>query len=426
MSEQIVMSMKETERIVVLEDLALKRIKQHHASRKLGISVRQVRRMLKRYRQKGAKGLVHKSRGMTSNRALTVDSKDRIISLIRKHYPDFGPTLATEKLRERHGIIHAVETVRTIMASEGIWVPKRRKGIKFHPYRERRSCIGELEQLDGSYHKWFEDRAPECCLIAFIDDATSRIMDGLFTDHEGTFTLFQATEHYLLTHGRPLAFYADRHSTYKVNRQATIEEELRDSQPLSQFSRAMETLGIELIYALSSQAKGRIERLFETLQDRLVKELRLEGISDPKSATEYFRSVYIPKHNGQFAVAAKDSVNMHRILLPNMSLQEIFTLQTPRIVSKDLVVQYKNNRYLLSAEGVKKYTLPKTTVTVHEDSAGNVSFWQKEKKLDFTFIGKINQQQKPIQIASAKTFKEKRVVIPGKDHPWRQRFLPAI
>lgn len=312
------------------------------------------------------------------------------------------------------------------MTVEGIWVPKRKKGVEYHPYRERRSCIGELEQLDGSYHKWFEERAPECCLIAFIDDATSRIMDGLFTDHEGTFTLFQVMEHYLLTYGRPLALYVDRHSTYKVNRQATIEEELRDSQPLSQFSRAMDTLGIELIYALSSQAKGRIERLFETLQDRLVKELRLEGISDPKSATEYFRTVYIPKHNGQFAVCAKDPVNMHRKLVPDMSLAEIFTLQTPRVVSKDLVAQYKNNRYLLIAEGAKRYTLPKTTITVHEDCAGKISLWQKDDQLPFTCLGKINQQPKLIQIASAKTFKEKRVVIPGKDHPWRQRLLPAI
>jgi transposase len=424
--KQIIMSMKETERISILDKLLEKRIKQKHASQQLGISIRQVRRLMKRYKREGIAGLTHKSRGRAGNRALSQAEKDQVKQLIREHYSDFGPTLAREKLRDRHGILHAVETIRSIMTLDGIWTPKRRKGIALHPYRERRSCIGELEQLDGSYHKWFETRAPACCLIAFIDDATSRIMDGLFTDHEGTFTLFQATEHYLSLHGRPLALYVDRHSTYKVNRQATIEEELRDSQPLSQFSRAMETLGIEVIYALSSQAKGRIERLFETLQDRLVKELRLEGISDPESATEYFRSVYIPRHNAQFAITAKDPVNMHKALIPAISLAEIFTLQTPRVVSKDLVVQYKNSRFLLTVTGAKRYILPKTTITVHEASNGNISFWHKETKLPFTVLGKINQQQKLIQIASAKTFKEQRVVIPGKDHPWRQRFLPAI
>src|SRR3989344_8887248 len=267
------------------------------------------------------------------------------------------------------------------MTEGNLWLPKKKKVKDLHPYRERRACLGELVQLDGSPHLWFEDRSPSCTLLAFIDDATSRIMDGMFVDHEGTFNLFEATEHYLKTNGKPLAFYADKHSTFKVNRQANVEEDLKDKQAQSQFGRAMNELNIEFIFANSPEAKGRVERLFETLQDRLVKEMRLKGISDKKEATRFFREEYTPFHNSKFAVPAKEKANLHRYLLPTDDLKKIFTIQSKRRVSKDLIVRYKNTRYQLLPAAGYRYTLRHAAITVIEDKKEKISFMYKDKTI---------------------------------------------
>lgn len=422
MEEYITMSAKEAERISVMEDLKEKRIKQRQAARVLGISTRQVRRILARYREEGAAGLVHKSRGQISNRAIAQEKKDRAIELIAEHYPDFGPTFAHEKLVENHGVKFGVSTVRREMIRQGLWKPKQRKLKETHPYRQRRACIGELEQLDGSPHAWFEHRAEPCTLLAFIDDATSRIMDGEFVDYEGTFTFFGGTEHYLKTHGKPLAFYVDKHSTFKVNRQATIEEELRDSQAQSQFARAMEELRIELIFAHSPQAKGRAERMFETLQDRLVKEMRLEGITSKEEGTRYFREVYIPKHNQRFAVSPREPGNLHRPLLAEDDLARIFTVQSQRVVSKDLLVRYKNVRYQLKPPNGYRYTLRKAKIMVAENRRGKVTFNYKNRQIPFTIAVQESVKRNTKQVVTAKSFTERQVYIPAPDHPWRRGF----
>jgi len=422
----ISMSVKELERIHVMDNLLEKRIKQKHAAKQLCISVRQVHRILKRYRKDGSLGLTHKSRGQESNRLMPKEKREQIVNLIKTNYSDFGPTLACEKLFERHGILSSKETVRKLMIAEGLWLPKKKKIEKIHLYRTRRPCVGELVQLDGSPHKWFEDRADPCTLIAFIDDATSRIMDGEFVDYEGTFTLFEGAEHYLKTHGKPLSLYVDKHSTFKINRQATIEEELKDLQPQSQFARAMDELRIELIFAHSPQAKGRVERLFETLQDRLVKELRLEGISIKKDGTKYFREIYIPKHNARFAVLPKDQANVHRVLLPSDDLSRIFTLQSERKISKALTVQYKNTRYQLLVNGGYRYTLINAKILIEEGKLENVTLRYKDKVIPYETIQSEILKVKPYQVVSAKEFQERRVNIPRIDHPWRTRFLPAV
>lgn len=422
MDKNITMSAKETERISVMEDLKEKRIKQKQAAKMLGLSTRQVRRVFARYKVEGAAGLVHKGRGRTSNRAIAQEEKDRAIELVKKHYPDFGPTFAHEKLVENHGVKFGVSTVRREMIKQGLWKAKKRRLRETHPYRQRRACVGELEQLDGSPHAWFEDRAAECTLLAFIDDATSRIMDGEFVDYEGTFTFFGATESYLQTYGKPLAYYVDKHSTFKVNRQATIAEELRDSQAQSQFARAMEELRIELIFASSPQAKGRAERMFETLQDRLVKEMRLEGISSKKEGTRYFREVYIPKHNQKFAVPPRESADLHRPLLPEDDLARIFTVQSQRVVTKDLIVRYKNVRYQLKPPKGYRYTLRKAKIMVAEDKQGKVTFLYKNKQIPFTIAVQEPVKQNTKQVTSAKSFTERRVNIPAPDHPWRRGF----
>lgn len=415
----ISMSMKETERISIMDNLIAKRIKQKHASKQLGTSIRQVQRMVRRYKREGVSGLAHKSRGRVGNRALHPEKKQQIIDLIKKQYPDFGPTFTAEKLEELDSLTVSRETVRQLMIKEQLWKARERKDVVIHTYRERRSCVGELVQLDGSPHRWFEDRADSCTLIAYIDDATSRIMDGEFADYEGTFTLFSATEHYLQTYGKPLSLYVDKHSTYRINRQATIEEELKDFLPQSQFGRAMDQLRIEVIFANSPQAKGRVERLFETLQDRLVKELRLAGIATKEEGTRYFREVYIPKHNAKFAVPPKDSANAHRILLPSDDLSRIFTVQTNRFISKTLVVQYKNTRYQLETQGAYQYLLKNQSILVEENKKGVLVFRHKDKTISCKAIGEIIRKPKLMQVASTKTFQERQVHIQAKD-PWAE------
>ncbi len=416
------MSKKEAGRITVMEDLIAKRIKQLHAATILGISVRQVQRILSNYRKLGTKGLIHKSRGKGSNRALKVEEKEKIKIIIKQKYVDFGPSFACEKLAENHHLIYSDETVRKVMIEAGLWVVKKRKGQKTHPYRDRRSCFGELVQLDGSQYRWFEDRAAPCTLLAFIDDATSQILDGAFVAYEGTFPLFETTEHYLSTFGKPLDIYVDRHSTYKINRQAIIEEELRDSQEKSQFGRAMDELGIGLIFALSPQAKGRIERLFETLQDRLVKELRLANISDKGKATDFFREVYVPKHNAKFAVQAGSHTNLHREIGEADNLGRIFTIKSERVVSKDLVVCYKNRYLVLKVAGALKYTLPKSKVTIEENKSGGIAIYYKRELLSYDELSQRILKPQVINIITTKELGERRTVLPADNHPCRRSY----
>jgi transposase len=416
------MSSKETERIAILESLMAKCIKQEQAAQLLNITARQVRRILRRYKEAGPVGLAHRGRRRKSNRAISEKDKERVVSLIEERYPDFGPTLAHEKLVERHEVNCSIETVRQLMIGANLWQAKKRTLEEIHSYRERRACVGELIQLDGSPHAWFEERAKPCTLLAFIDDATSRIMDGEFVDYEGTFSFFEATEHYLVVHGKPLAFYVDKHSTFKVNRQATVEEELKDCQPQSQFARAMGELGVTLIFAHSPQAKGRIERLFGTLQDRLIKEMRLEGVDNQEKGTQYFREVYIPQHNRKFAVTPREKANLHRPLLPGDTLADIFTVQLERVASKQLIVQFKNKRYQLKPPEGYRYSLRKARVTVSESKEGEISFFYKGEQIPFTIACQEQPKENTSQIASAKSFTEGRVYIPAPDHPWRRSF----
>jgi len=418
--KNIIMSSKETERIPVMEKLVKKQLKQKEAGKMLGITVRHVRRVLVRYKKDGLRGLVHKSRGKESNRAIDAKEKERAIELITEKYGDFGPAFALEKLRD-HGIQFGVDTLRKEMITEGLWKPKKKRSVN-HPYRPRRTNVGEMVQLDGSPHKWFEDRDDPCTLIAFIDDATSRIMDGIFVDEESTFDLFFATEHYLKTYGKPVSLYVDKHSIYKVNRQATVEEELKDSQEQSQYTRAMDELGIEMIFANSPQAKGRAERLFQTLQDRLVKEMRLLEISNKDEGTKYFREVYLPKHNSKFAVEPQEKIDVHRQLSPSDNLPLILTKQSTRRVSKDLVVRYKNLHCQLQPKN-GSLTLRKSKVLVAEHRDGKITVRYKGQQVPYRIVS--TDERKIPQVVTSKSFTERQTRlsrqehIPAPNHPWR-------
>ena len=283
-SREGMLSMREADRAGVIGQVAEKRPRQSEAAERLGLSVRQVKRLLARYRERGPSGLVSGRRGKPSNNAMAEAARREAMELVRERYPDFGPTFAREKLVEEHGHRLSVETLRQWMIADGLWRAKARRAMRVHQSRLRRECVGDLVQIDGSPHAWFEDRGPECVLIVYVDDATTRLLATGFFAEETTEAYMRTTRAHLAAHGRPVAYYSDRHSVFRVNKKDREDE-------LTQFSRALRTLDIAAIHARSPQAKGRVERANKTLQDRLVKEMRLCAASPTwRRATPICRS----------------------------------------------------------------------------------------------------------------------------------------
>ncbi|EKE19310.1 MAG: integrase catalytic region, partial [uncultured bacterium] len=287
MKGTVSMSIKETERIPVLDKLMKKELKQKHAATMLNLSVRQIQRLVKRYKKYGSAGIPHQLRGTLSNHRISDIKINEALEMLRARYADFGVTLAHEKLTAYHGVTFSRETLRQAMILAQLWKVHHKKYIAVHQMRDRRSCEGELVQLDGSPHNWFEGRAPVCTLLVFIDDATGKLKHVKFVVSESTAAYFIATKEYLLLHGKPLAFYLDKHGVFRVNTAKGGTAGVEDSNGLTQFGRSMKELTIELIFADTPQAKGRVERVNQTLQDRLVKEMRLEGIATMDEANAY-------------------------------------------------------------------------------------------------------------------------------------------
>ena len=337
----VTMSDKEIHRLPVIQAVCEKRLRRRDAASQLGISERQAQRLINRYRISGAEGLVSRKRGQPSNRRLTESLKLRVLRLIRENYSDFGPTLAAEKLRERHDIRLSIETVRNWMTSEGLWVPHARRKSRVYQPRHRRDCLGELIQIDGSHHDWFEGRAPKCCLLVFIDDATGRLMHLRFSESETAFDYMLATREYIEQHGKPVSLYSDKHAIFRVsgpeNRNTTV----------TQFGRVLYDLAIELICANSSEAKGRVERANQTLQDRLIKEMRLEGITGIEAANAWL-ATFIADFNSRFSRPAKFPKDLHRPVQESPDeLRDIFAWHDVRTVSKSLTFQYDKILYLM-------------------------------------------------------------------------------
>lgn len=323
-------SMNDVNRLRILQDVIDRRLTTRLAASRLEISDRHCRRLLERYREHGSLSLVNRRRGQPGNRQLMPGLAERALLIIRERYADFGPTLACEKLAELHGLYLAKETVR-----------------KLKP-RPRRACTGELIQIDGCEHRWFEERGPACTLLVYVDDATSRLMQLLFVSSESTFTYFEATRGYLERYGKPLAFYSDKASVFRINnKQATGG----DGQ--TQFGRAMNELNITGICANTSSAKGRVERAHLTLQDRLVKELRLRGISTPEAANAFVEE-FMADYNRRFAKPPRHDFDVHRPLENTENLEAIFTWREQRKVSKNLTLQYDKNLYLLEDNEVNR------------------------------------------------------------------------
>lgn len=375
------MSVREFDRNQVIQNVLNKHLKQRHAAKQLGLSARQVRRLCRRARRDGKRGLIHGLRGKPSNHRLAAATVVRAVMLVKKHYPDFGPTFAQEKLLEINKVTLSVSALRDALIIDGHWKTHQQHPF-YRAWRERRPCVGELIQLDGSDHDWFEGRGPRCVLLPYVDDATSRVLYGQFISVEDTLNLMAATKIYLQTCGRPLAFYVDKDSIYKINRQATVEEELRDAQPLTQFTRAMGELGIEVITANSPQAKGRVERGHGTHQDRLIKELRLAGISTMEKANPFLRDIYFPKHNTRFSVAPASPINVHRPLLKIHRLHEILSLRSPRVLANDFTLSFNHRRFQLLADQPCRVR-PGADIAVETRLDGSTHLRFKDRYLNF-------------------------------------------
>ena len=337
---KVMMTMRDLDRLKCIQGVLDRELRVFQAAERLGITPRQVLRLVRRYELEGPIGLISRHRNRPGNHRIKAELADRAFAILRSQYPDFGPTLAAEKLRERHRIDLAVETVRRLMVAGGLWLPRKLRPPKVYQPRARRACLGELVQIDGCEHRWFEDRAPMCTALVYVDDATSRLMTVLFTGTESTFAYFEATRQYLARYGKPLAFYSDKASIFRINRPATGG----DGQ--TQFARALYELNIDGICANTASAKGRVERAHLTLQDRLVKELRLEGIASIEAANELMPS-YIADYNRRFGKLPRDRHDSHRPLRDDENLDEIFAWRETRKVTQSLTLHYERKLYLL-------------------------------------------------------------------------------
>ena len=379
MEERLTMTTRELYRLKVIHQVLQHKLTWSQAAAQLSRSVRQIGRLCARVRTEGHQGIIHRLRGRGSNHRLSARRLAKAVELVKARYPDFGPTFAAEKLRERHRLVLSTETLRQGMIRAGLWHPRHRQA-PHRAWRPRRSCVGEMVQLDGSDHAWFEDRGPRCVLLSYVDDATSRGLYGAFVAVEDTGTLLRTTKAYLGRYGRPLAFYVDKDSIYRVNRQASIEEQLQDTAPLTQFTRAMRELDIEVIPANSPQAKGRVERAFDTHQDRLVKELRLAKIRDRETATRFLHTRYFPAHNRRFAVEPANPTDAHRPLLSTHDLDAILSVQTTRTVERDFTVRCQNRFFqLLSEQPVR--LRPGDTVLIEQRLDGTTHLRAKGRYL---------------------------------------------
>lgn len=373
MDEVVAMSRRELDRAQVVGKVVEGRLTQANAAVMLKLSVRQVKRLCAKYRDIGPPGLAHRLRGRPSNHQIDPWRLETALNALHDPLWDgFGPTFTRDKLRELCGVTLGVETLRQLMIQAGLWRPWGQR-LKHRSWRERRECVGMLVQLDGSDHDWFEGRGPRCVLIIYIDDATSRILYGEFVGVEDTLTLLRTTRSYLKANGRPTAFYVDHDSIYVNNAPG-------DEQPMTQFARAMSELGVDIIAADSPQAKGRVERGFHTHQDRLVKELRLLGISTAEAANRYLQGDYIPEHNARYAVAPRSTIDAHKPLIAGLDLLDVLSVKLKRVVRNDYTIQYFKRWIQLEAgAGVR----PKAEVTVQTRLDGEIRLLYKGLRLAY-------------------------------------------
>lgn len=378
------MSADELTRLRVIQDLTARRLTPRHAAQLLGLTGRQIRRLRRRLLEFGPRGLASLHRGKPSNRKMPVDFKQKVVELLKTHYADFGPTFASQKLSEQHRISLSAETVRAWMKEAGLWADRKARRKPVHQPRYRRECYGELVQIDGSEHWWFEDRGPQCTLLVYIDDATSRLMQLKFAQSESAFSYFSATSEYLERHGKPIAFYSDKHSIFRVTRKGAVA-----GDGMTQFGRALHELNIDIICANTPQAKGRVERANRTLQDRLVKELRLRQISTMEEANKFLPE-FMEDYNRRFGKEPANPKDLHRPLSPEENLREAFAWREERTVSGSLTLQYDKMVFLLEPNEFTR-DLARKRVTVNDYPDGRLVITYNGRPLLYSKFDKVRQ-----------------------------------
>ena len=405
------MSQEELQRVEIIALRRSGKMSQTEAARQLGVTERQVRRLEARVTTHGAAGLRSARRGKPSNRRIAPAVVTQVAALIRAHYRDFGPTLASEYLQEHHRIALSKETVRQLMITAKLWRPRRGPKGRLYALRERRPCFGELIQIDGSLHPWFEDRGPACCLLVFIDDATSRLTQLRFLPRECTLGYMQTLHGHIRQHGLPMALYSDQHGIFRIN-----VGDARDDH-VSQFGRALATLGIESICATSPQAKGRVERANATLQDRLVKALRLAAINSIEAANAWLPN-FIDRHNFRFAVTPTDGRDAHvaHAAEHDLELRRILSKHYPRSLSNQLSCQF-NSTLLQAHTATSGASLRGAKVTVLEHFDHSFELLWRNLSLPFSTLSKVRGA--PPQQTRKEVLAKSRPVRPAANHPWR-------
>lgn len=410
------MSAEERLRMKVLAALADGSMSLSDATAKLGLSDRQMRRVRRRHAKDGDGGLVHKLRGKGSNRKTPAAVREKVVGLCRREYVGFGPTLISEyllKLNEPVSLSH--DTLRRWLGAEGLMPVRRRRG-KHRSRRERRSRLGELVQMDGSWHDWFEGRGPWCCLMVMIDDATGQVL-ARFYEKETLAAAFDVFGRYAAMQGLPVSLYVDRAGIYRSDKAPTLEQELAGERPLTQFGRAMKRLDVELILANSPQAKGRVERMNRTLQDRLVKAMRLAGVSDIASANRLLDESFLESFNERFTVAAGEAIDAHRACA--VELDAVLCEHHERAVGRDWCVQWRG-RLLQIDKRHEPLSLAGKRVTLRElPGGGGVQVAWQEQPLTWRAV-----TQRPRRAKPKPTIVNNKRWIPPASHPWK-RGLPA-
>lgn len=401
---QITMSIKECNQIGVLQQLKKGKIMLKQAARELGLSDRQIRNKLKRFLQGGELAIVHRLRGRPSNNQTEPTFKKQVLELIESKYRDFGPTFAAEQLQQNHDITINDETLRNLMIGASLWQVKKQR-VRHRKWRERRAQFGQMAQFDGSLHLWLENRGPACTLLLYIDDATGTILAAAFVYGESTKNAMAVSKDYFTRYGLPEDIYTDRGGVYKVNINNPNDERI------TQFQRALTELNINLIHAHSPQAKGRIERCFKTLQDRLVKELRLANICSLDEANRYLQEIYIPRHNAQFAVVPRQAEDAHRRTKANFD--DTLCIKTERVLNQDFTLQYRNRFFQLHAEQ-RAVIRPTESITIQENVDGKIKLSIRGIWLNFDEIKE--RPAKPQKISSVNN----KIWRPSPNHPWKK------
>ena len=412
--DEINLTDSEQERYDVVSSCIEGEITNKEASIRLGLKIRWVQMLKRAVEKDGKKGVVHKSKGQAPPNATPKIITEKVVTFFeQKKHHDFGPTFAQEKL-VNIGVNLNPETLRLLMIKKKLWKPKPRRGPRvIHEWRERKESFGELVQFDGSYHDWFENGGEEC-LLAAIDDATSKIVQAVFEDNEGVHAVFRFWRAYVEAYGRPVAIYLDKFSTYKVNHKNAVD----NAEFITQFQRTMDELDVEVITANSPEAKGRVERLFGTLQDRMVKEMRLRDMKERDEANLYIYQNYIPDHDRRFSVAAKNPTDAHMPLTDDLKarLSSIFSIQSRRKVNNDYTVQFKTCWFQLeSTEGVVVYK--RDEVIIEERLDDTIHIRLKSKYLKYRIL---SERPKPVYVPIVALTSKKPIPKPSKDHPWRR------